>query len=137
MPNAAAPACSLALSGAASTPRVEKKFVKSTVGPALPAFAPPPHSVWAPFLPARPAAAAIVSAWSVPSAEKLVRLLKLLSPVRWYVLFVEPCSLGYVPVALVYQPPPGFGGKAWTMPLSPRTPAAIRLAYVGITPWAA
>src|SRR4029450_10732577 len=101
------------------------------------AFAPPTHSTWATFLPARSAAAAIVSAWSVPSAEKLVRLLKLLSPVRWYVLFVGPSSLGSGPVAIVYQPTPVFGGKAWTMPLSPRTPAAIRLAYVGITPWAA
>ena len=31
----------------------------------------------------------------------------------WNVLFVEPCSDGYVPVAIVYQPTPVFGGKAW------------------------
>ena len=44
-------------------------------------------------------------------AAKLVRLLKLDSPVRWKVLLVEPCSLGQVPVASVYQPTPVFGGK--------------------------
>jgi hypothetical protein len=82
MPKAAAPACSVAFTGAARTPRVEKKFVKSTVGPTMPALAPPTQSIWATFLPARSAAAAIVSACSVPSPEKLVRLLKLASPVR-------------------------------------------------------
>src|SRR6188474_3499450 len=137
MPKAAAPACSDALSGAARTPRVEKKFVKSTVGPAMPAFAPPTQSIWATFLPARSAAAAIVSAWSVPAPENEVRLLKLPSPTRWYVLFVEPCSLGHVPVASVYQPTPVFGGKPCCMPFAPRTPDDIIAAYVGIAPSAA
>jgi hypothetical protein len=39
-----------------------------------------------------------------------------LPPVRWNVLFVEPCSLGHVPVAIVAQPTPVFGGKAWSIP---------------------
>ena len=82
IPNAAAPACSVAFNGAARTPRVEKKLTKSTVGPLMPAFAPPTQSIWATFLPARSPAAASVSAWSVPEAEKLVRLLKFDSPVR-------------------------------------------------------
>src|SRR5919109_2909636 len=54
MPNADAPLCSVALTGAASTPRVEKKFAKSTVGPANPrllAWMPPTQSTWATFLP--------------------------------------------------------------------------------------
>src|SRR5262245_24301747 len=137
MPKVAAPDCSAAFSGAARTPRVEKKLAKSTVGPAIPAFAPPTHSTCATFLPARSAAAARVSAWSVPGVEKLVRLLKLPSPVRWYVLFVEPCSDGHVPVVRVYQPTPVFGGKPCSMPLAPRTPSAISCLYVGIWPWAA
>jgi hypothetical protein len=78
-------------------------------------------------LPARSAAFAIVSAWRTPAPENEVELLKR-SPVRWNVLFVEPCSLGQVPVAMAYQPTPVFGGKAGSMPLSPRTPFAIRLA---------
>jgi hypothetical protein len=94
----------------------------------MPAFAPPTQSTCATFLPARSAAAPIVSAWSVPSAENAVRLLKFPSPTRWYVLFVEPCSPGYVPVAIVYQPTPVLGGNAWTIPLSPRTPSAISWA---------
>src|SRR5262249_49330296 len=47
------------------------------------------------------------------------------------------CSPGYVPVIIVYQPTPVLGGKACTMPLSPRTPEAMRDAYVGIAPCAA
>src|SRR6266536_5728455 len=113
MPNAAAPDCSVALSGEASTPRVEKKFAKSTVGPLMAALRPPTHSIWATFLPARSAALAIVSACRIPVVENEVELLKLDSPVRWKVLFVEPCSPGYVPVAIVYQPTPVLGGKAW------------------------
>ncbi len=137
MPKAAAPACSVALTGAARTPRVEKKFVKSMVGPVMPELAPPTQSIWATFLPARSAAAASVSACRAPRAENDVRLLKAPSPIRWYVLFVEPCSLGHVPVIIVYQPTPVFGGKPGSMPLSPRTPLAMRLAYVGMTPSAA
>src|SRR5512146_354262 len=129
MPNDAAPACSAALSGAASTPRVEKKLVKSTVGPAIPALAPPTHSIWATFFPARSAAAARVSACRMP-AEKEVRLLNV-SPVRKKVLLVEPCSPGQVPVASVNQPTPVLGGKACVRPLSPITPLAIRLVEVG------
>src|SRR6266508_1623167 len=134
MPNEAAPACSVAFTGEASTPRVEKKFAKSTVGPWIPAFRPPTQSIWATFFPARSAALAIVSAWRIPAAENEVELLKLLSPVRWNVLFVEPCSPGYVPVAIVYQPTPVFGGKAWVIPFCPSTPAARSAAYVGIAP---
>src|SRR5512146_528189 len=98
MPKAAAPACSVAFRGAASTPRVEKKLWKSTVGPAMLALRPPTHSIWATFLPARSAAAAIVSACRMFDVENDVELLKFDSPVRWNVLLVEPCSPGYVPV---------------------------------------
>src|SRR5919204_2741355 len=73
----------------------------------------------------------------MPVAEKLVLLLKVDSPVRWNVLFVDPCSPGYVPVASVNHPTPVFGGYAWTSPLSPLRPVAMRSAYVGITPSAA
>ena len=38
-------------------------------------------------------------------------------------LFVEPNSPGYAPVAIVYQPTPVFGGNACTIPFSPSTPA--------------
>ena len=44
--------------------------------------------------------------------ENEVLLLKLESPTRKNVLFVEPCSDGYVPVAIVYQPTPVLGGNA-------------------------
>src|SRR5512143_4335190 len=128
MPKEAAPACSAGLRGAARTPRVEKKVAKSTVGPAMLAFAPPTHSICATFLPARSAAAASVSACRIPRAENDVLLLKELSPVRKKVLLVEPCSPGQVPVASVYQPTPVLGGKACVRPLSPRTPAAISWA---------
>jgi hypothetical protein len=37
-------------------------------------------------------------------------------------------------VAKVYHPTPVLGGKAWTRPLSPRTPTLISFSYVGITP---
>src|SRR5512138_1372789 len=127
MPKLAAPFCSSVSAGAASTPRVEKKLVKSTVGPAIFEFAPPTHSICATFLPARSAAAAKVSACRMPVAEKDVRLLKA-SPERKNVLLVEPCSPGHVPVASVYQPTPVLGGKACTRPLSPRTPCAIKSA---------
>src|SRR5262245_30005199 len=125
MPNAAAPACSSATAGAASTPRVEKKFTKSTVGPLIAALRPPTQSIWATFLPARSAALAIVSACRTPAPENDVELLKT-SPLRWKVLFVEPCSLGQVPVAIAYQPTPVFGGNAGSIPLSPLTPLLIR-----------
>src|ERR671924_1453077 len=127
MPKAAAPDCSVALTGAASTPRVEKKVAKSTVGPAKPrllAWIPPTQSTWVTFLPARSADSAIVSACRTPAPEKLVRFEKL-SPVRWNVLFVEPCSPGYAPVAIVYHPTPVFGGNACSIPLLPITPADI------------
>src|SRR6266540_149393 len=136
MPNAAAPACSVAFSGAASTPRVEKKFAKSTVGPAIPAARPPTQSIWATFFPARSAALAIVSAWRMPAPENDVRF-ENASPVRWKVLFVEPCSLDHVPVAIVYQPTPVLGGNACSMPLAPLTPSCISPAYVGMAPSAA
>ena len=57
------------------------------------AAAPPTQSICATFLPARSAAFAIVSAWSTPAAENDVRF-ENVSPVRWNVLFVEPCSDG-------------------------------------------
>src|ERR1700682_3841194 len=96
------------------------------------ALRPPAQSTWATFLPARSAAAERVSACRI-GANALVRLGKG-SPVRWKVLFVDPCSLGQVPVSRVYQPTPVLGGKAWTRPLSPRTPSPISCAYVGISP---
>src|SRR5919201_5001071 len=133
MPNAAAPACSSATAGVVRTPRVEKKFAKSTVGPAMPDCRPPTQSTCATFLPARSAAAASVSAWSTPAPENDVEFANA-SPVRWKVLFVEPCSLGQVPVMSVYQPTPVFGGKAWRSPFAPRTPASLRALYVGMTP---
>ncbi len=40
-------------------------------------------------------------------------------------------------MASVYQPTPVFGGKAWTMPLTPLTPVAMSFAYVGMSPLAA
>src|SRR5215475_747761 len=116
MPNAAAPDCSAGTAGMVSTPRVEKKLTKSTVGPAMPAFAPPAHSTCATFFPARSADAASVSAWRMPVVANDVELLNDASPVRWNVLFVEPCSPGHVPVANVYQPTPVLGGNAWTRP---------------------
>src|SRR5712691_3581833 len=103
MPKDAAPICSVVLSGAARTPRVEKKLVKSTVGPATPAERPPTQSTCATFFPARSAALAIVSACRAPVEENDVELPNA-SPMRWNVLLVEPCSLGHVPVAIVYQP---------------------------------
>src|SRR6266496_2015684 len=122
MKKAAAPACSVAFMGAARTPRVEKKLAKSTVGPANPralACAPPTQSTWATFLPARSAASARVSAWRrgppPGSAENDVRP-ENVSPVRWNVLLVAPNSLGHVPVIIVYQPTPVFGGKDGRMP---------------------
>jgi hypothetical protein len=97
-------------------PRREKKFAKSTVGPMTSvADRPPTQSTCATFLPARSAAAASVSAWRTPSAENEVPRVKS-DPVRWNVLLVEPCSLGHVPVASVYQPTPCSAG----MPVSAR-----------------
>ncbi len=61
-------------------------------------------------MPARSADWRIVSAWRTPFVEKLVVLSKFV-PVRWNVLFVEPCSPGHVPVARVCQPTPVFGGN--------------------------
>src|SRR6266516_7531418 len=97
---------------------------------------PPTQSIWATFFPARSAALAIVSAWSTPAPENELRFEKT-SPERKNVLLVEPCSDGYVPVAIVYQPTPVFGGNACTIPLSPRTPAAMSCLSVGIAPAAA
>ena len=39
-----------------------------------------------------------------------------------------------MPVAIVYQPTPVFGGKAWTMPFLPVTPSCISFLYVGMKP---
>src|SRR3954471_21740486 len=97
---------------------------------------PPTQSIWATLLPARSAALAIVSACKTPAPENDVRFEKV-SPDRKKVLFVEPCSEGYVPVAIVYQPTPVFGGKACTIPLAPTAPSLIRFLYVGIEPWLA
>src|SRR3989304_3475044 len=104
MANEAAPACSLVLSGYASTPRVEKKVRKSTTGPCrvVDVLRAPAHSTATTFFPARSAACMIVSACRTPEERPVVRLLKLLSPILKKVLLVEPCSPGYVPVAGVY-----------------------------------
>src|SRR5262245_35533635 len=77
------------------------------------------------------------SAWTIPVPEKLVELLKLPSPVRWNVLFVEPCSAGQAPVASVDQPTPVFGGKPCFNPLLPLTPSLISCFIVGMKPWPA
>jgi hypothetical protein len=53
------------------------------------------------------------------------------------VLFVEPCSLGHVPVMSVYQPTPVLGGNAGSNPLSPVTPFCMSCLYVGMAPWPA
>src|SRR5262245_59473681 len=90
----------------------------------MPAARPPTHSIWATFLPARSAALAIVSACNTPAPENDVRLLNV-SPERKNVLFVDPCSDGYVPVAIEYQPTPVFGGNDWSMPLLPTAPWSI------------
>ena len=97
----------------------------------------PTHSTETTDLPARSADWAMWSACRMPFVANEVRLLKLLSPVRWNVLLVEPCSLGYVPVASVCQPTPVFGGKACTRPFSPLTPRSIIFDSVGIAPSAA
>jgi hypothetical protein len=70
----------------------------------------------------------------MPGVAKLVELLKFPSPVRWNVLFVEPCSPGHVPVESVYQPTPVFGGKPWRRPFSPLSPWAISCFIVGMAP---
>jgi hypothetical protein len=105
-------------------------------GPCRPCVRAPTHSTEATFLPARSAAWASVSACRMLAPSE-VRLLKLLSPVRWNVLFVEPCSPGHVPVASVYQPTPVLGGKPWSKPFWPFTPFAMSPAIVGIWPCAA
>jgi hypothetical protein len=69
----------------------------------------------------------------MPLAAKLVLLLKM-SPVRWNVLFVDPCSPGQVPVASVYQPTPVFGGKPCVRPFRPRTPFRISSLWFGMIP---
>ena len=51
-------------------------------------------------------------------------------------LFVAPCSLGQVPVIIVYQPTPVFG-KPGCMPLTPLTPVSMSDFIVGIWPAAA
>src|SRR5919109_1635763 len=123
-PKAAAPACSAGTAGVVRTPRAEKKLRKSMTGPARLWVREPTHSTEATFRPWRSAACWIVSACRI-DAPRLVRLLKLPSPVRWNVLLVEPCSPGHVPVASVYQPTPVFGGNACLSPLAPLTPAAM------------
>src|SRR5688572_11978544 len=114
-------------------PRLEKKLRKSTTGPWRLWVREPTHSTDTTDLPARSAACWIVSAWRI-EAPRLVRLLKLASPVRWKVLFVDPCSPGPVPDARVYHPTPVLGGKACVRPFSPFTPAAYIASYVGIAP---
>src|SRR6266511_1341094 len=95
---------------------------------------PPTQSIWATVLPARSAEFAMVSACRTPAPENDERLLNV-SPVRKKVLFVEPVSLGHVPVAMEYQPTPVLGGKACSMPFAPCTPSASIWAYAGIEPW--
>ena len=100
---------------------------KSTTGPwsAGTRLRVPTHSTETTVLPARSAAWPMWSAWRMPVVAKLVELLKLPSPVRWKVLFVEPCSPGQVPVESVYQPTPVFGGKPWSRPFWPLTPSRM------------
>ena len=83
MPNDAAPACSVAFSGAARTPRVEKKLAKSTVGPAMPALA-AAYPLDLGDLLAGPFGGVRRSCppASIPPAKE-VRLLKFASPMRW------------------------------------------------------
>src|SRR5262245_17641037 len=120
-------------------PRREKKLRKSTTGPCTAGTSEraPTHSTAATDLPARSAAWAMWSAWRIPVAAKLVELLKLPSPVRWNVLFVDPCSPGQVPVPSVAHPTPVFGGKPCVRPFCPLTPLLIRLLIAGMAPSAA
>ena len=87
------------------------------------------------FFPARSAAWAIVSAWRIPVVAKLVELLKFVSPVRWNVLFVEPCEDGHAPVARDAQPTPVFGGNAWSSPFLPFRPSSMRSSISGSKPF--
>ena len=82
-------------------PRREKKLRKSTTGPCSAGVSDraATHSTATTDLPARSAAWPMWSAWTIPVAAKLVELLKLPSPVRWNVLFVE------------LRPGPGAGGQ--------------------------
>src|SRR4030065_264118 len=130
MLKAAAPACVVGFSGAARTPRVEKKLRKSATGPSneVEVRPPPAHSMETTVLPALSAASGSVSACNTPVEKAEVRSLKLAVPLRKNVLLVEPCLPGYVPVAKVYQPTPVLGGKACTSPLSPVAPSLISLA---------
>src|SRR4030065_2956685 len=124
MLKAAAPACSVGFSGAARTPRVEKKLRKSTTGPSneVDVRAPPAHSMETTVLPALSAASRSVSACNTPVEKAEVRSLKLAVPLRKNVLLVEPCSPEYEPVTKMYQRSTVLGGKACTRPLSPVAP---------------
>ena len=86
---------------------------------------PPTQSICATFLPARSAGLAIVSAWSTPAPENEVRFAERVTAAEEGVVRRAVLGLGYVPVAIVYQPTPVFGGNDWTMPLSPVTPSLI------------
>ena len=61
---------------------------------------------------------------STPGSKAPVRLAKgwLL---MWNVLFVDPCTPGHAPVAIVYQPEPVFGG-AWVSMPPPLAAAPLR-----------
>ncbi len=122
-----------------ATPRREKNVRKSITGPwsAGTRFREPTHSTETVVLPARSAACAMWSAWRMPVVAKLVELLKFPSPMRWKVLFVEPCSPGHVPVESVYQPTPVLGGKPGVSPFLPTTPFFIKRFIVGMRPLSA
>src|SRR5262245_23806856 len=117
-------------------PRPPMKVRKSTTGPwsCGVRFRDPTHSTETTVLPARSAAWPMWSAWRMPFVAKLVELLKFPSPVRWNVLFVEPCSPGQVPVESVYQPTPVFGGNPGLRPFLPVTPDFMRELIVGMAP---
>ena len=109
---------------------------KSTTGPwsAGVRLRVPTHSMETTVLPLRSADCPMWSAWRMPVVAKLVELLKLPSPMRWNVLFVEPCSPGHVPVESVYQPTPVLGGKPWSRPFWPFSPVFISWRIVGMAP---
>src|SRR4029079_15309213 len=120
-----------------ATPRPEKNDWKSMVGPAMVALRPPAHSTCATLRPLRSADWAMDSAWSTPGSNAAVRFANGW-PLRWNVLFVEPCTPGHAPVARLYQPAPVLGG-AWVrrpLPLAD-VPFFRNSDIVGISPCAA
>ena len=102
---------------------------------------PPAHSTCATLRPPRSADWAIVSAWRTPASNAAVRVPPKVAddgPDLWNVLLVDPWTPGHVPVAIVYQPAPVFGGACVSMPLPEAfTPLRRKPRIVGMTPWSA